>query len=102
MTDASGYLYGIIVGSFVPFKFLALVFVGPALLFLIFSWTIVESPLWYIKMGKTEKAKKTLVWLRGTKYNLEFELKELEDLTCGESSLSSKLILMKSKSFHYR
>ena len=49
----------------------------PSLLFMVLCFFLPESPLWYVKKGKLDKAEKTLIWLRGPKYPVTMELKEL-------------------------
>lgn len=39
-----------------------------------------ESPVWLMRKGYKDSAKKVLLTLRGTKYDINPEIKELEDL----------------------
>ena len=54
-----------------------LAFLGGALPipFLAFMFIIPETPRWYVSRGRDERARKALQWLRGSKADVEPELK---------------------------
>jgi len=99
VTNNAGYLYGIMVGSLFHISIFPWVMVGPSLIFLIFSWCLVDTPLWYMKVGRTADASHALLWLRGSEYKIQPELKELEDLLCSNGDKVDKFALLTKKSF---
>ena len=99
MTFNGGALFGLFVGSLVPLGCLPLLMVAPAVLFLVLSLFLPKSPLWLMTVGRTDEARTTLTKLRGTGYHMEPEWKELEILTSSNTTLSSKMSLMRTKSF---
>jgi len=80
MTPNAGYLYGLVIGSYVPVHLIPWVIVGPCILFVLLSWYMVESPVWLIKHGRVEEGRSVMSWLRGPDYALEAEIKEIESL----------------------
>ena len=52
----------------------------PSIIFLGFSILLPESPVWLMRKGRTESAKKALLTLRGEKYDMNLEIQELQDL----------------------
>ena len=75
-----GFLYSLIMAATFSLKNLIILSMVPSLIFLLLSIFLPESPMWLMKNGSTDKAKKVLVSLRGSKYNLTPEIKELETL----------------------
>lgn len=75
-----GFLYSLIMAATFSLKNLIILSMVPSLIFLLLSIFLPESPMWLMKNGSTDKAKKVLVSLRGSKYNLIPEIKELENL----------------------
>ena len=80
LTPNAGYLYAILVGTQFHLKYFPWIMVVPSIIFLLFSWVLVDTPLWYMKMGRKDEARKSMKWLRGPEYNIEPEINELEDL----------------------
>ena len=66
--------------ALLPFSYFIIAAGVPACLFLSFAIFIPESPIWYAKKGLFEEARKSLEWLRGSKYQLKEELEEMERL----------------------
>ena len=52
----------------------------PPVVFLLTCYFLPESPVWLMKKGYTEKARLSLLSLRGPDYDMNHELKEIEDL----------------------
>lgn len=75
-----GFLYSLIMAATFSLKNLIILSMVPSLIFLLLSFFLPESPVWLMKKGHTDKAKMALVSLRGSKYNLIPEIKELENL----------------------
>ena len=75
-----GFLYSLIMAATFSLKNLIILSMVPSLIFLLLSFFLPESPVWLMKKGHTDKAKMELVSLRGSKYNLIPEIKELENL----------------------
>ena len=64
-----------------PYNVLIQVAALPSCIFLIVATILLpESPIWYAKKGRFEDARKSLEWLRGSKYNLKEELEEMENI----------------------
>jgi len=99
LTPNAGYLYGIMVGSLLPVRVFPWVMVGPSILFLLLSWVISDTPLWYMKVGRSSEARKEIICLRGENYKVEPELKELEDLVACDGVKVDKLAMLQKKSF---
>ena len=99
LSSNAGLLYGLVVGGSIPFDYLPCVMAAPATILFLLSPLLVESPLWLMKKGRKEEAMMTLVLLRGTNYNMEPELKELENLSNIQESTQSKIFLMTERTF---
>jgi len=99
LTPNAGYLYGIMVGSLLPVRIFPWIMVGPSIVFLIFSWTLYDTPLWYMKVGRSLEARQSLEWLRGQDYKIEAELKELETLLSSDGIKVDKIGLLRKRSF---
>ena len=67
--------------------------------FLVFSWFLPESPVWLMKKGYMEKARISLISVRGSNYDTCLELEEIKSLVESQekSSLSQKLRYLKSR-----
>ena len=75
----------------------------PSLSFLSLAFFLPESPVWLMKKGYVEEAKKSLLNLRGTKYEMEVEINELENLVKSQdhSKWTEKLHDLKSRNNVY-
>ena len=95
-----GCIYSFTMASQLSLKSLILVTMIPSLLFLVFSTFLPESPVWLMKKGQIENTQKSLLALRGSKYNMNPELKELEDLVLRQdnTNLIEKVKELKSRS----
>ena len=95
-----GILYSLILAANFSLYTLILMSIVPAIIFLLASFLLPESPMWLVKKGYSEKARESLLSLRGPTYELKDELKELEDLVRNEddASIYEKLQLLKSRS----
>jgi len=90
LTTNAGYLYGLALGFFVPVSYLPIFVASPAMLFMVLIWLLTESPIWLAKEGKTEEAENVLQKLRGKKYDVTPEIKEiLEVVSQNENTKSS-------------
>ena len=107
-TIASGHLCVYILGSLLPLHLLLVTLVaGPCAVFILFYWYIPQSPVWLIKTGKEAEGKEAecknvLLRLRGTQYDLEPEVKELQiltDITHAGGGMSLKTLI--SREFSY-
>ena len=94
-----GNLYSLIVAANCSLYTLIIMSIAPAIIFLLFSFFLPESPLWLVKKGYTERAKKSLLALRGSKYEMNDELFELDNLVRNKdtSTLLEKLQWLKSR-----
>jgi len=75
-----GYLAGLMIGSLVNIHMMPWITVGPCVVFLLFSWYVIESPVWLVRRGRADEARKNISWLRGSEYQVEPEIKEIESL----------------------
>jgi len=79
-----GWLVGLILGRFCPLNLLIFTYSLPAAIFILISVFLPESPLWLTKHGQDDMAKKALEIVRGPKYPIQVEAKEL--LACVEAA----------------
>jgi len=98
LTPNVGYLYGLLLGALVPVNLVPWVVVGPCVLYLLLSWTLVESPVWLVQQGRSSEARLVLSKLRGPVYNPEPEIAELENLL-SKSSQGFGLVELTRRSF---
>merc|ERR1712121_468764 len=73
--------------------------VCPSIVFLIFSWSLYDTPLWYMKVGRSDMARTSLKWIRGDDYKMEPELKELEDLLSVAGVKVDKMAMLTKRTF---
>ena len=50
-----------------------------------------ESPIWYAKKNQIDNARKSLEWLRGSKYDLQEELVEMEHILANKQDLKETI-----------
>jgi len=72
-----------------------LVMIAPAILFLAFFWLLPESPVWLASKGKTDEARDVLQNLRGSKYDVDPELKEILGVVCENQDTQKKTVFCK-------
>jgi len=99
LTPNAGYLYAIMVGTQFHLKYFPWIMVVPSIIFLLFSWVLVDTPLWYVKMGRKDEARKSMKWLRGPEYDIEPEIKELEDLLSNNDGGPNNVTSLYKRSF---
>ena len=95
---AVGVLVTYILGALLPWRLMAwlLLFQPPLLLLLLLF--IPESPQWLALQGQQEKARTSLIWVRGASWNCEPELEEM--LSCERSAdILDRLAILRSRSF---
>ena len=95
-----GCIYSFTMASLLSLKSLIIVTTMPSILFLVFSVFLPESPVWLMKKGQIENSQKTLLALRGSRYDMNPEIKELEDLVVSQddTKLIEKVKELKSRS----
>ena len=71
----------------------------PSIIFLGFSIFLPESPVWLMRKGRTESAKKALLTLRGSRYDMNLEIQELQELVDSQddSNFFEKVKELKSR-----
>ena len=95
-----GNLYSLIVAANCSINTLILSLIVPSVVFLVLSIFLPESPMWLVKKQHLDRAKQSLKRLRGSDYETEEEIKELEALVQSqdESSFSEKWNALKTRS----
>lgn len=75
---AGGILYVYIIGSFINLYILTIMCLLVPIIFAVTFFFMPESPMFLISKGKTEQAAKSLQKLRGKHYNIEGELRAMQ------------------------
>eukprot|EP00092_Neocalanus_flemingeri_P046464 GFUD01052267.1.p1 GENE.GFUD01052267.1~~GFUD01052267.1.p1 ORF type:complete len:481 (-),score=118.98 GFUD01052267.1:59-1501(-) len=78
---AFGVLLGYVFGIFLPWHHLAYFCCTPAVLLVLAMMFLPDTPLYLASKGETEKAAKSLAWLRGT--SVEAVSQEISSMSCG-------------------
>ena len=96
-----GTLAALCLGLVVPVKFYAFPLCCPSLVFLLLCWLLPESPVWLMRRKQEMKARQTLAWLRGKKYDIEPEVEEIREVIAKEESnpRQSVIEVFKSRTF---
>ena len=94
-----GVIYSLIIADNFSLHTLMVLSLIPLITFLVFSWFLPESPVWLMKKGYMEKARISLISVRGSNYDTCLELEEIKSLVESQekSSLSQKLRYLKSR-----
>ncbi|XP_016929967.2 facilitated trehalose transporter Tret1 [Drosophila suzukii] len=91
----NGVLYAFIVGAFANTLYFSIACaIWPIIYFLIFMW-MPESPVYLAQKGKTEKAEKSLRFLRGKDADVSGELKDMSAEGQKETTSTGKLLCRK-------
>ena len=91
----SGSLF---LAAILPFDLLIKVAALPACLFLIIGTLFLpESPIWFAKKNQIDNARKSLEWLRGSKYDLQEELVEMEHILANKQDLKENFEEMRQR-----
>ena len=100
-TNNLGTLLGLCLGLVVPLQYYAFPLCCPSLVFLLLCWRLPESPVWLIRRKQEMKARQTLAWLRGKKYDIEPEVEEIREVIAKEESnpRQSVIEVFKSRTF---
>ena len=75
---------------------------SPSVLFLLLCWRLPESPVWLMRRGREEEARRTLAWLRGGAYDIEPEVEEIREVVAKENKITttqSVIDVVKSRTF---
>ncbi|XP_026464918.1 solute carrier family 2, facilitated glucose transporter member 6-like [Ctenocephalides felis] len=75
---AGGILYVYIIGSFINLYILTIMCLLVPIIFAVTFFFMPESPMFLISKGKTEQAAKSLQKLRGKHYNIEGEMRAMQ------------------------
>ena len=101
LTDNLSWVLAVFCFSMFSFEVLIPACAAPSVIFILLLPLLPESPLWYTKKGREDKAKATLVLLRGKDYPVEAELKELvhfaSDDTEGTVTMKDKMQYLSSR-----
>ena len=86
-------VYGLGSISVLDYYWLALVELGITVVFLFMAMTLWETPRWLIKHRHTNKVRKSLLFFRGSSYDVSSELTEIEVQVENEENLSGMTML---------
>ena len=90
-----------IVGTYTTYYWLAVITLVVVSLFTLLAVTLKETPRWLMTQNKQYEAREVLVWLRGTQYDVDKELKDIvQQLESGNNAKLS--FLEKIKEFKRR
>ena len=94
-----GFIYSLIIADNFSLHNLMILSVIPLITFLAFSWFLPESPVWLMKKGYMEKARISLISVRGSNYETCLELEEIKALVESQekSTLRQKLRYLNSR-----
>lgn len=95
LTLNMAWLTSLVLVASLRFDLCILISMGPSLLFLSVAYFLPESPLWYVKLGRTGDAERMLAKIRGPSYPILVELKEL--LACATAQNDSLTVKQKIK-----
>ena len=87
-----GVIYSLLMAATFPLKHLFILSCVPSLIFLMLSAFLPESPVWLMRKGYKDSARKVLMTLRGNRYDINPEIKELENLVAVSNHENSKWI----------
>ena len=77
LTLAVGVFIAQVVGTYTTYYWLAVITLVVITLFTLLAVTLKETPRWLMTQNRSYEAQKVLVWLRGTQYDVDKELKEV-------------------------
>ena len=94
----TGHLGPYIVAEYLPVKFVPMAVAVLCVVFILFSWAMVESPVWLMKQGRADECENVIKALRGPNYHYADEVKEIQMLIGKEKGFKGGT---KSHSFVY-
>ena len=90
----------LVLAAILPFNILIQVATLPCCLFLtVATLFLPESPIWYAKKSRIDDARKSLEWLRGSKYDLKEELEEMEKILANKQDWRENAKEMSQRKF---
>ena len=89
-----GWLLGLCVGLVIPIHLHYPTLCLFSVIFLLLCWLLPESPVWLLKSGRENEAHLTLKWLRGVKYDIEPEIKELKQIVEQDNNVPGGLSII--------
>ena len=76
------------IGTYIDYYWLAMIPLGITCIFAIFTVSLKETPRWLITHGRLLEAGRVILWLRGSKYDVTNEQKDIEDQVNSERKLT--------------
>lgn len=94
LTQTVGVFIAQVVGTYTTYYWLAMITLVVTSLFTVLAITLRESPRWLMTQKRSHEAQRVLVWLRGTQYDVDKELREIAQQL--ESEIKEKLSLLET------
>ena len=88
LTVYAALIYSLVLSATVSLNMVMVLSAIPTVAFLVASFFLPESPIWLVKKGQLQKAKLSIIVLRGMEYDYMPEMKELEHLTQNQGNFT--------------
>ena len=88
LTVYAALIYSLVLSATVSLNMVMILSAIPTVAFLVASFFLPESPIWLVKKGQLQKAKLSIIVLRGMEYDYMPEMKELEHLTQNQGNVT--------------
>ena len=88
LTVYAALIYSLVLSATVSLNMVMVLSAIPTVAFLVASFFLPESPIWLVKKGQLQKAKLSIIVLRGMEYDYMPEMKELEHLTQNQGNVT--------------
>ena len=96
----SGIFCAQFIGYFTTYYWLAMIPLGITCTFVVLIVTVKETPRWLVSHGRKVEARRNLVWLRGSHYNVDKEIAEAQQQLESKENLTLSDLLKEFKKQH--